>query len=279
MDKFSIIICSKNEENRIEACIRSTLTLNSDEILLVDGNSTDNTINIVKKYSQVKIISTKNSSLTQDRQVGIDAARNKLVLMIDCDHEPKKEQVRIMYEDLKANDYAIVQARLNILEKDFWTKAENFSLKITQNPGKKNKMLGCAPAFFDKEKLQNFKFDSNITKTIDDSDYFYRLSKLKNIKFGLSFAIVDCRHETGFCSYLKKFKWYGTGDAELGFKHREKIVDIFYHLLFRYNVIYVTKAIIKLRLDTSIFFFLQGTIRFFYFLKNLSKFFITKQQK
>ena len=85
MDKISVVVCVKNEEERIRACLEGIIKNSPDEIIVVDGNSYDNTVRIASEFTN-KIIITKNSNLTRDRQIGINAANNNFIAMIDGDH-------------------------------------------------------------------------------------------------------------------------------------------------------------------------------------------------
>ena len=52
---ISVQICTLNEENNIEDCLKSVFLNNPEEIIIIDGASNDNTVEIAKKYN-VKII-------------------------------------------------------------------------------------------------------------------------------------------------------------------------------------------------------------------------------
>lgn len=275
MEKISVIICSKNEELRIEDCLKSVIENNPDEIILVDGGSTDNTINIAKRYVS-KIISNKKSNLSEDRQIGLNNCRNNIAAMIDCDHVLKKGQLMSLFNEMILNKYAIIQAQINIIEKDFWTKAENFALQLTEIPGLQKEMLGTAPALYNKKILKKFYFDSNITKTIDDTDYFYRLSKLKNIRFGTAKTKIKCFHKPGFFTYYKKFFWYGKGDAEFAYKNKNRLKNILFHLFIRYPIIHSSRALLNFRIDSFIFFISQGYIRLLSFFINYTKLYLQR---
>ena len=92
MQKISVVVCAKNEEDRIKDCLNSIQKNNIDEIILVDGNSTDNTSKIANQY-ECKVILSKSGSLTADRQIGIDNTRNNYVAMIDADHILNKNDI------------------------------------------------------------------------------------------------------------------------------------------------------------------------------------------
>jgi len=88
---LSVVIVTRNEEENIESCINSVLEAIKDiknvEILLVDSASTDNTIEIAKKYP-VKIIQLKPSwplSSHAGRYIGSLHARGHYIQFIDGD--------------------------------------------------------------------------------------------------------------------------------------------------------------------------------------------------
>ena len=147
--KLSVVVCSKNEEKIIEKCLRSIVSNKPDEIIVVDGGSTDDTLKIARKYN-TKIFTNKNSNLTNDRQIGLDKAKNNFVAMIDCDHFLKPNQLQKLLNELIKKNYAIIGAQLKIQSIDFWTNLEKKSLDISHNiPGLK-KIIGTAPNIYDK---------------------------------------------------------------------------------------------------------------------------------
>ena len=59
--KASVVIANYNNSNFIEECINSlnTQTYKDIEIIFFDDNSQDNSIDIIKKFANVKIIKNK----------------------------------------------------------------------------------------------------------------------------------------------------------------------------------------------------------------------------
>ena len=80
--KLSVIIITKNEEKNIERCLKSVKW--ADEIIVVDSYSTDNTLSIVKRYTD-KIYQNKWSGYANQRNFGAGQASNDWVLCIDSD--------------------------------------------------------------------------------------------------------------------------------------------------------------------------------------------------
>ena len=270
--KLSVVVCVRNEEARLRDCLRSVYENNPNEVILVDGDSSDGTLEIAREFPGIQIIESKNSSLTRDRQKGIDAAKNQLVAMIDADHRLRADDLESLLRDMDEFNFDIVQSGLiSHINHGFWDTAEEASWELTQNiPGRRN-MVGTAPAIYNKRVFNFARFDDHITATIDDTDYSYRLSKFPELRFGVGRTKIRQYHFADFRTYVKKFQWYGVGDGEFCRKHPERMPSMIFHLLVRYPILHSWKAIRAGNFRAVPFFILQGLLRFTgltrYFLK------------
>ena len=261
--KLSVVVCVRNEEDRLRACLESVYVGNPDEVILVDGDSIDGTLSIAREFSGIRIIESHNSSLTRDRQTGLDAARNDLVAMIDADHRVVSGDLDSLLADMHEFQFDIVQSGLiSQVNHGFWDTAEEASWELTQNvPGRRN-MVGTAPAIYNKRVFNYARFDDHITTTIDDTDFAYRLSKFPKLRFGVGRTKIRQYHYADFKTYIKKFKWYGKGDGEFCRKHPERMLSMLFHLLVRYPFMHSWKAIRNGKFNAIPFFILQGVMRF-----------------
>lgn len=84
--KLSLCIATYNEEDFIHYPLDSAYDL-ADEVIIVDGGSTDNTIKIAKSYGEkVKVISTENPAMFHiNKQKAIEAAKGEWILLLDSD--------------------------------------------------------------------------------------------------------------------------------------------------------------------------------------------------
>jgi len=260
---ISVVVCTKNEEFRIEDCLKSIHQNDPDEIIVVDGGSKDSTVDIAHKYTKI-VIQSYDSNLTRDRQKGIDAAKNEYVAMIDSDHRLSEGDLQSLLIDMEKYGFDIVQSQLvSFKNHNFWNKAEEESWHLTHNlPGPK-KMIGVAPAVFKKEIFQKIRFDDKITTTIDDTDFMYRLSMIPGISYGIGETKVYQLHFSTLKDYIKKFMWYGSGDGEFCIKHPSRAFSMIFHLLVRYPLLYPIRAIIKGKYRVIPYFIMQGYIRFY----------------
>ncbi len=89
--KISSVILAKNEENNIGRCIESQLECIDEIIVLVDENSTDGTLGIIKSYPQVKYEIVEWQGYAATKQLGVDKAENDWIFWIDADEALTRE--------------------------------------------------------------------------------------------------------------------------------------------------------------------------------------------
>lgn len=84
---LSIIIPTYNEEHHLRACLDSiaTQTVKPEEVIVVDNNSTDRTLEVASKYPFIKIIREKRQSVLYARTTGFDNAKSDIIGRIDAD--------------------------------------------------------------------------------------------------------------------------------------------------------------------------------------------------
>jgi len=87
--KVSIIIPTKNEEETIDEVL-TKIKPYGDEIIVIDGHSSDNTKKIVKKH-RIKFFLDNGKGKGAAVRLGLEIASNPIVVFIDADgsHEPK----------------------------------------------------------------------------------------------------------------------------------------------------------------------------------------------
>lgn len=109
--KLSVVILAQNSEKFIEDCINSANF--ADEVLVLDGGSVDNTIEIAKKLgARVEQFAFRNFS--EQKQKSVDLAKNDWVFSLDSDERitPElKEEIENILNNPTANGYYI--PRLN----------------------------------------------------------------------------------------------------------------------------------------------------------------------
>ncbi len=118
---LSVTLATYNESKNITRCLDAVKDI-ADEIIVVDGQSQDNTVELVKKFKQAKVISTTNKPMFHiNKQMGIDACHGSWILQLDADEvvapELKKEILSIIKQDSS-----------EIKENGFWIPRKNYFL-------------------------------------------------------------------------------------------------------------------------------------------------------
>jgi glycosyltransferase involved in cell wall biosynthesis len=274
LSQITVNLPTLNEQANIGKCIDKIRRAGIKKIIVVDGGSNDNTKLILKKL-KVKFYETYNKGLAFQRNLAIKKTKTKYVAIINADERVKKNTFQIMLKDLKNNEAkcAGVQCQIissnkkkNYIENAFQTLADiNLNKKGLRN------MIG-SPTLWKTSILKRNNWDPFFTGPSDDTDLCYRLSK-KGYFFGSSEAVVENAHRVNFFQYIKKFLWYGKGDAQFIIRHPERLFHILKHQLYNYPLKFSFIAIIKLRSLYLPFFIVIGYSRFFgmflFLIKNL----------
>ena len=101
---ISCIILTKNNQASINITLESVLWAN--ELIVIDDYSTDQTLNIVKKYSAHIYQRHLNNDWSAQRNFGLKKAKNPWVLFIDSDEVIKKDLKNEIITAIKSNIYS-----------------------------------------------------------------------------------------------------------------------------------------------------------------------------
>ena len=90
--KVSVVVPVRNGAPKIARCLQALLaqTLQPYEIIVVDGHSTDSTVEVASKLP-VTIIYENYGTVGGARQVGVEHARGEYVAFTDADCIPRKD--------------------------------------------------------------------------------------------------------------------------------------------------------------------------------------------
>ncbi len=104
---LSIVIPVYNEQRYLKACLDSIAqqSLMPNEVLVVDNNSTDQSLEIAKKYPFVRIIQEKRRGIAYARSAGFNAAQSDVIGRIDADTRLDLDWAERTLEYLKLNNH------------------------------------------------------------------------------------------------------------------------------------------------------------------------------
>lgn len=87
---ISVALATHNEAKNLERCLLSVKGI-ADEIVIVDGESTDDTVAITRKFGAKIINTTNKANFHINKQMALDAVSGQLVLQLDADEEVDDE--------------------------------------------------------------------------------------------------------------------------------------------------------------------------------------------
>lgn len=104
MPKVSVILITYNEAANIRRCLTSVKW--ADEVIIVDSQSTDDTIRLAEVFSNVKIIERKWEGFVKSKQIAVENTTNDWVLWLDADEEVTtdlEQEIKITLESNNRN--------------------------------------------------------------------------------------------------------------------------------------------------------------------------------
>lgn len=120
----SVVIPIYNVQNYIGRCIESiqNQSFQNLEILLVNDGSKDNSRKICAAYAdkdnRIKIIDKENGGLSDARNVGINAAKGKYIVLVDGDDYLKEEYVEVLLEKAIQTGAEVTMCSFDVVNDD-----------------------------------------------------------------------------------------------------------------------------------------------------------------
>ena len=218
--KFSVIVPVYNTQKYLKRCIESVLnqTYKNYEIILINDGSTDNSLEILKKYesnNKVKIITQKNHGLSYTRNVGISHATGDYVILLDSDDFLEKDLFKVLNLNIKNED--MIKFNYNYYFGNGEKKPIQ-NVKFEDNSGqealrkliseKKVFEMSCIYAY-KKDYIKNFKFEEG--KYHEDLGLIplmiYETKKISSIDYiGYNYDQTNINSITAKNSMQKEYK-------------------------------------------------------------------------
>lgn len=103
---ISFVIPTYNSQKYILKCLNSIYSsiCYSFEVLIIDGGSIDNTLNLIMEFDpKIKIFSNKYKTAEAGKLIGINNAKCDFICLLDSDNELEKNYIDIAIKELSLN--------------------------------------------------------------------------------------------------------------------------------------------------------------------------------
>jgi len=229
----SIIVPVRNGQATIPALMESLLKLDYDsknlELLVVDGNSTDKTRDIVKQYS-VRLITQDGGGLNAARNTGIRNSRSEIIAFTDSDCVLPANWVRNIVKNFSDPQIGCVGGSIKGCNGDLLSHYADNSLMPVLRIFRKREMLdsvklltrypaGCNMAFRRKAVEDVGGFDEGIRQAFDEDELIERVCKAGHKMVLDPDCLVLHKHRSSLKELLKQTFRYGRG---MGFLLKKK---------------------------------------------------------
>ena len=223
--EVSIYVPVYNGQNTIESCINSILsqTVKPNKILVINDNSTDETAEILKKYSdKIEIINNdKNLGVSYIRNLATNYLKSKFIASIDADVELTNNWLEKLIDKATKENITLIGGKM--YEK-FLNNPYNLwrSIRLKQNWGEKDILnpefvFGCNN-LLNTENLDNqdmYRKDHEYYKTNGEDIEFSKkiLIKNKNLYYcssAICYHLQNDNHKTLSNRYWR-YIHYGDG--------------------------------------------------------------------
>ncbi len=274
--EVTIIVNTLNDELRELDNFFSSLIRNEPaEIIVVDGGSTDGTLNIASKYTKSIYITAPN--MVKQHLFALKKVKTKYVLIAATDHELPENFITKLSNELIENKCFGVQSKLICkYERNFFEKGQKFFMSLLHENLKYIDVPTCPcilnvkeyiPIIEDLMKIEIFSY---CTDTLKADILKKRKLKVLNSKF---FAYQVEKLNYGV--YSKKMFAYGNGDWDyykINKNHwtlKRKLMSITY-VFRKYFLYYPYKCLFRPVAYIAIpFFWLTALLRYYGFFRSI----------
>ncbi|HUU75986.1 MAG TPA: glycosyltransferase [Methanoregulaceae archaeon] len=203
---ISVVIPAYNEEANIGRCLESlssqTLPRDAYELIVVDGNSRDNTRAIAEKFADLVFIQT-SKKVGGARNDGAMRASGDIIVTTDADCIIPENWLEIIQKDFDSHDIVQLYGPVEPIEEGakhwiYLALANNFS-RIGYYTGLLFYTLGCNTAFRKEAFIKGGMY--RVIDAGDDLEIAKRMRKLGKVKF-------DNRMRVKFS--MRRYEQFGT---------------------------------------------------------------------
>ena len=208
----SIVIPVYNEEEFLDECLRaiSLQTVFPLEVLVIDNNSTDRSIEIVKSYPFVRLIRESNQGVVYARNRGFDEAQGTIIARIDADTRIDERWIENLERIFLNKNISAVTGSVyyyDIFSKYLSYKFDLFFRKdLVRRLDKNCFLLGANMAITKKAWLKikdQTCIKSNIHEDLDLAIHLNKANLAVRFDKALRVGLSSRRYDSGYRSFVK----------------------------------------------------------------------------
>jgi len=176
----SVVVPVRNAEAMLDDCLRSIVEQEPREIIVVDGCSTDSTVEIARRHG-ARVLSDEGEGLPVARLKGTQEAGSEVVALVDADVVLPAGSLGALLDEFRRGRFVGLQAGLHSVSgSEYWGRA----LAHHHRTGRSRNWFGLVATIFDRVALLEHGFDERFMSG-EDIELRWRLERT-GAKVGVS---------------------------------------------------------------------------------------------
>ncbi|MFZ1995612.1 MAG: glycosyltransferase family 2 protein [Solirubrobacteraceae bacterium] len=212
--RVSAVVPARNAEHWIESCLSAIRANDPAEIILVDGGSTDRTVEFARPWVD-KVIDDGGAGVAAARMMGVASASQPWVALVDADVVLPPNALRDLDQERRDRHLVALQAGLrSVGAGDYWSR----SLADHHNHGQSKGWFGVCASLVSRDLLLANPLDGDL-RSGEDIDLRIRLNTA-GFPVGVSETMIgQHRFADGFAFAGKQWLADGAGLGRMVRKH------------------------------------------------------------
>ena len=221
MDKISVVIPVKNEEEKIEQCLEAVFSqsLKPHEVIVVDGHSTDRTVERARGFP-VNVVYEDYGTVGGARQVGALSAESEIIAFTDADCIPMKNWLENLVKEFDGGVVGVGGGIRNIGD-GLWEKSIAFALdsflgsansvqdRVFKNKRFVKSISGCNSMYHKEDILKIGGFNVKLSIN-EETELNKRLGKIGKLLYTPD-AIILHNQDRDLKEFAKRMYSFGRG--------------------------------------------------------------------
>ncbi|MDE7430495.1 MAG: glycosyltransferase family 2 protein [Lachnospiraceae bacterium] len=190
----SVVIPVYNRENTIKRAVDSVLnqTYTDIEVIVVDDGSSDNTVNIVRQYTdnRIRLICQKHGGANKARNIGIEQSSGAYIAFQDSDDEWLPEKLEMQIKLVEEQGYLACYCPYNLYENDAvcvvpfdYSNLEKYQIDLNRTLARHN-VVSTQTLIIKREVLNMLKKEYFDEQMFRWQDYEFVIRIAQNVKIG-----------------------------------------------------------------------------------------------
>lgn len=222
----SVQIITLNEAENIGPCLQAVLANDPEEVVVIDGGSTDETVAIAQSLG-VTVLTPGRLGRGASRRIGYLETTIPYVAFVDADDRLDPTWLSATLEELRAGGYAALQSSLRVISpRTFWERGWDQYFVETVRPTADTNMVGH-PALYVTTDLQ--ACPDEIGHEHEDTQMSVDFER-RGLRQGIGHAIARRHCPSTAAENFAKWRAYGRGYREFVRTHPDRASAIRRHI-------------------------------------------------